>query len=892
MADKINLNDVLPSYLSPLFSLDLKGISILSILVTTAVVIILLVGAYIYLLYLGFKKQLSQKSIILEIKPPSISLQSAFSTKQLFKILHSIDHEASFIEKLLQVKKRISYEIVSTKEEGIRYLLSVPEEDVSVIRKNLMAYLPGVEIHKVSDYLPQTIEHINDKNYLINEFKLEKSYVLPLQDQDVLSEHDPIAYITGQMTKLDPEELVSLQLITTPITSAFHSSITDRLYTLQKRIYDGKEIVSYIQGDRLNSVLKITKNILFFLFDFLVMLLKDIGTWIMDFVMASPNQRSQRMVMYEKPEKGEIKELTPRQKEMQEVVEGKINQNLFEVSLRLYISSSSQKNIHQRNKGIISSFSTFTNPGYQSLKVKSPVLVFEKFLAKLNYLKLKYRLFSFIANPVLSVSELSTIYHFPYTKTTQTEDLQSIRSIQLPAPITLKKKNSNLDLVFAQNIHGESVTPVGLTLEERRRHMYVIGATGMGKTTLLLNMIYQDIKDGKGVAVLDPHGDLAEHLLGIIPKSRVKDVIYFNPYDLEYPVGLNILEMTQGLSNTEKEREKDLIASSMVSIFFKLYPSPNARPRMEHILRNTILAALSTENPTLLTAYKLLVDKKYRDIVVAKLEDPILKDFWEKEFKGYGSYQRAELISPITNKLGRFLTTKTTRNILSQEKNKLNFTEIMNNRKILICDLSKGKIGEDISSFLGSLLIVKLQLAALNRVHIPQDNRTDFFLYIDEFQNFATMTFAQILSEARKYRLNTILAHQTISQIEDKDLLQVILANVGTVISFRTSNPTDERTILPLFTPQVNKNEISNLPSYSFYIKINALYPQNAFTGTTTDFLIEDNKAIRREVITYSQQTFGMKKEQIVKQKKIPSKMQPPKKNESPKTSPKDQPVV
>jgi len=586
----------------------------------------------------------------------------------------------------------------------------------------------------------------------------------------------------------------------------------EHLYTLNKRIYDGKEIVSYIQDDTVNGVLKITKKILFFLFDLTISLIGTAGKWFMDFMMASPKAPYQHMVTYQKPLSQEIRELTPKQQEIQKVVEGKINQNLFEVSLRLLIVGSSKENIATRKNGIVSSFSTFTNPSYQSLHVKSQLPFAHELMTTINFLRLKYRLFSFFANPILSTSELSTIYHFPYTETTQTEDLQSIKSIQLPAPITLKKKNSNLDLVFAQNIHGESITPIGLTLEERRRHMYIIGATGMGKTTLLMQMIYQDIQNGKGLAVMDPHGDLATKLLGVIPKHRLKDVIYFNPYDLEMPIGLNVLQMTPGLTDVEKEREKDLIVSSLVSIFFKLYPSATARPRMEHILRNTVLAALSTENSTLLTAYKLLVDKKYRDKVVAKIDDPMLKEFWDKEFKGFGSFQRAELISPITNKLGRFLTTKTTRNILTQEESKLNFVEIMNNNKILICDLSKGKVGEDISSFLGSLLILKIQLSALNRVHLPQEKRNDFFLYIDEFQNFATITFAQILSEARKYRLDTILAHQTISQIEDQDLLKVILANVGTVISYRTSNPSDEKFILPMFKPQVQEHQIANLP--------------------------------------------------------------------------------
>ncbi len=863
MADKINLNDVLPSYLIPIFSIHLTSDSILNILVITIISIILLIGIYIYLLYLSFKKQLSQKYVLLEIKPPSIALQSAFSTKQLFNILHSLDDEPSSMERLLQVKKRISYELVSSREEGIRYIIHAPEENVPIIRKNVLSYLPGVAINTISDYLPQTIEELQRKEYSLTEFKLKRSYVLPLQEQDELSSHDPIAYITGQMTKLEDQELIALQVVTTPVTPAFHSGIMDHLHTLNKRIYDGKEIVSYIQDDTLNIVLKITKKVLFFFLDLTVTLLGIISNWFMDTIMASSKPSYNHVVTYQKPPSQEIRELTPKQQEIQKVVESKINQNLFEVSLRLLIISPTKENIANRKKGILSSFSTFNNLGYQSLHAKSPLPFTHKLITKLEFLRLKYRLFSFSANPILSVSELSTIYHFPYTETTQTEDIINIKSKQLPAPLSLKKKHSNLDIVFAHNVHGESITPIGLTLEERRRHMYIIGATGMGKTTLLLQMIHTDMMNGKGLALLDPHGDLTERLLGVIPPERIKDIIYFNPYDLEYPLSLNILELSDKLAGVEIQREKDLIASSLISIFLKLYPSSNARPRMEHILRNTVLLALTVKNPTLQTVYKILIDKTFRTGIVEKLEDPIVKAFWSKEFAAYGSFQKADAISPITNKLGEFLTTMISRNILTQKKNKLNFEDIMNNKKILICDLSKGKIGEDTSSFLGSLIIAKIQLAALKRVHVPQEERSDFFLYIDEFQNFATMTFAQILSEARKYRLNTILAHQTVSQIEDKDLLKVILANVGTVIAYRTSNPTDEDFILPLFKPQVVENEIPNLPSYNFYIKINALNPQDAFTGTMENFTLKDNSAIREEVIKSSQKKYGMKSPKI-----------------------------
>ena len=439
--------------------------------------------------------------------------------------------------------------------------------------------------------------------------------------------------------------------------------------------------------------------------------------------------------------------------------------------------------------------------------------------------------------------------------------------------MSLKKSAIKLDNVFAKNIYSGVETPIGLTLEERRRHLYVIGATGTGKTTLLTHMIYNDLSSGKGVAVLDPHGDLSERLLAIVPKERANKVVYFNPFDTKHPIGLNILELSPNIDEDERQREKDLITSSVVSIFYKLYPPRYMGPRMEHILRNTILTALEQPESTLMTVYELLTNKNLRNQAVSRLPEGILKDFWKEEFEGLGSNQKAEQISPITNKLGRFLTASMTANIINQTKSTLNLEEIMNNGQILICDLSKGKIGEDVSAFLGSIITAKLQLAALKRVHVPQNERKDFFLYIDEFQNFATKSFAELLSEARKYRLNVVLAHQTVSQIEDKDFLQIILANVGTVIVFRTSSPLDEKTILPILLPQVNEHEISNLPSYHFYIKINALEPQDAFTGEIDDFTVLGNQTIKQQVVDSSRDLFGLKPAIIKKKlKAVPDK--------------------
>ncbi len=808
----INLNDVLPSYLMFIFTTHALFVLLGFFLLLSA---FLLIREYIKI-----KTLLDQKYSLLEIKPSYKSLKSSFSTRQLFSVIHSIQRPVSLLDKVLQLKRVISCELVSTKEKGIRYILRVPTEDVSMVKKSFLAYLSSVEITEIEDYLLPRVESV-----VIRELNLAKPYVYLLQDQLQLEESDPIAYLTGQMTKLHEDELISIQIVSTPVSPSAHEKITQHIHTLKQLFADNEDI-----ADKINP---------------------NIFSPLLTFIMGSTKKK--------------MSELSSSKKNIYQAIENKINQPLFEVTLRILILSPIKGDRLKRIKGILSSFETFTSPS-QSLRLRNTFFTYIRstFFDSLRYYFFKRRLPSLISNLILSTSELSAIYHFPFTSTTKTEDLVKNKSPKLPSPLSFKSSNTDFDITFADNTYGETTTPIGLILEERRRHVYAIGATGTGKTTMLLQMIYQDIIHDKGLAVVDPHGDLAERLLGVIPKKRLNDVVYFNPYDIDYPLGLNVLEMTPNLSETEKHREKDLITSTLISIFHKLYPPRYSGPRMEHVLRNTVLTALEVESPTLFTVYKLLTNKIFRKQVVSKITDPILKDFWNQEFGKMGSYQQAELISPITNKLGRFLTTKMTRNILNQEKSKLNFDDIMNSGKILICDLSKGKIGEDTSSFLGSLLIAKIQLAALKRVHTPQEDRKDFFLYIDEFQNFATMPFAQILSEARKYRLNTILAHQTISQIEDKDLLKVILANVGTVISFRTSNPSDEDIILPLLTPQVEKNEISNLPSYNFYIKINALSPQDAFTGSISNFSIEINEETRKTVIENSRLNYGMKMEKSV----------------------------
>lgn len=829
MGQSINASDVFPSYLNPLFNIGISPQFIIGL-------IFIGIAIFVYLKYLSIKKSLGIRYNFLEIKPTDRTLKSPLSTNQLFSVLHSL--ERPDFSWFINSKRTISFELVSTKEDGIRYVLRVPARETSTVKKSLLAYLPGIEIKEVSDYL-------TTQQGVIKELRLTKPYVFPLEDQASLNQYDPIAYMTAHMTKLSENELIALQFICIPVHDNSHSYIWNHINKLKNLLLNNRDITDEIaKSSALNSIFKLLADYLLFLILSPVSIIawtigNNRGTLLPTWVFNSSGNK-------------QLNEVGMQKQQLYQAIQSKINQPLFEVTVRFFAVTNDKADTDNRLKGILSSFDTFSS-SQQSLKVKNPLFSLpEKFKALL----LKNRLSLLGGNLILSVSELSSLYHLPYTLTTKTEDLLQVKSPQLPPPLSLKKSNVDLDIVFAKNKYGETVTPIGSTLEERRRHTYIIGATGTGKSTLLLHMINQDITNGRNLAVIDPHGELVERLLGIIPKSRRKDIVYVDPYDIEFPIGLNLLELPKGLSGVELQREKDFITSNLISVFHKLYDARYSGPRMEHILRNVILTALELEKPTLFTIYELLTKVKYRKSVTSNLQDEVLKTFWKNEFDSFGSFQRAEQISPITNKLGRFLTTAMTRNILNQRESKLDFADVMNNGKILLCNLSKGKVGEDVSYFLGSLIIAKIQLTALRRIHIPQEKRSDFFLYIDEFQNFATTSFAQVLSEARKYRLSAILAHQNTVQIEN-DLLETIIGNSGTLISFRTTSPNDENKVLPIFAPEVEKGQIANLPSYHFYMKINALKPQDAFTGEIDDFPLKEDDEIVKEVISISRKRYS-----------------------------------
>lgn len=364
--------------------------------------------------------------------------------------------------------------------------------------------------------------------------------------------------------------------------------------------------------------------------------------------------------------------------------------------------------------------------------------------------------------------------------------------------------------VFAQTTYRNEFKKFGIKTDDRRRHMYLIGKTGMGKSTVLENMIVDDIRAGFGVAVVDPHGDLAEKIIDYIPDNRIQDVVYFNPADIDFPIAFNVVEQVE-------PHLRHLVASGLIGVFQKLW-ADSWGPRLEYILRNAILAILDFPGSTLMGIIRMLSDKNYRKRVVANIKDPVVKAFWEKEFSSYADKFASEAVSPIQNKVGQFLSNSLMRNIVGQVRSSFNIREIMDSGKILIMNLSKGRIGEDNSALLGAMMITKIQLAAMSRVDIPEKERRDFYLYIDEFQNFSTDSFANILSEARKYRLNLVLAHQYIEQLSEK-VKPAVFGNVGTIVAYRVG-AADAEELEKEFLPTFTQEDLVNLPKYEMYLKL------------------------------------------------------------------------
>ena len=780
----------------------------------------------------------------LEITPPSSIAKTPEATEQLFSVIHGTRAARPLKDKLIGRSPTYSFEIVSTRKEGIRYLLQLEKSKSKSIQKAITSYIPDSKVKEIS-----RDDTTADK---VIEFKENGHYVLPLTLTSVFEQHDPLGYVTGAMTHLSDDEQITLQLVATPVRMR-------EAEILSHKILSNENILQQVGSKQFagaGKILNVFGKALSGLTDLAGEIYVGTTSGYTDYYRSRSRtvQQQSEVIRTDRP----ARSLSAFEQELMETMHRKVTQPLFQVNLRILVKSPEASGHITTMKSVLDGYSV---PPYQSLKAKAHIPFVDRRRHKLAVDRLPSLMRK--SSIILAASELASLYHFPSSQISKTDNLVSSLSKTLPAPLSLKQ-GIELDVVIGMNHHHNTQTPIGLVALERERHQYVIGGTGSGKTTMLQYQIVQDMKNGKGLAVIDPHGDMAETLLRHVPPDRIKDVVYFNPDDLEYPIGLNLLELTPGLKGNELLREKDIITESVVSVFRKIFSDDDSGGhRIEYVLRNAIHTALTVEDATLFTVLKLLQNDKFRKEVVAKLEDEDLIDFWKNELGKAGEMQKVKMAAGITAKIGRFNANASARLVLKQKKSTIDFQSMMDDGKILICNFSKGLLGEDVSELFGIATLAKLQLASLRRARIKQSERRAFYLYVDEFQNFATPSFVQLLSEARKYRLFLTIAEQSTSQQDDQQMVNIIMANVGTVICFRTGNPQDERILLPLFSPYIDPGEISNLPAFNFYAKLSAIHAQEPLSGQTLLLESDGSENIAESVIKHSREEFAIKQEEL-----------------------------
>jgi hypothetical protein len=486
-----------------------------------------------------------------------------------------------------------------------------------------------------------------------------------------------------------------------------------------------------------------------------------------------------------------------------ESIDGKITKPGFRVAIRIVVSSPEQYSAQSNLNNIVGAFAQFSSAQNNFKKAR----LFFKHLFMIDFL---YRYMPIIprGTMILNSEELATIFHFP-NKTVETHHIRWLNAKSAPAPSEIPLEGLRL----GKSVYRGQEREIFMSTEDRRRHMYIIGKTGTGKSEFLKEMILQDIEEGRGVCAIDPHGEFVEDILQLMPPERAEDVIYFNPSDLERPMGMNMMEV-------DTEEQQHFVVNSIISLMYKLYDPHKTGiigPRFEHAIRNAMLTIMTKKGTTFIELVRILTDPKYVDELLPYVKDPIVKRYWTDQIAQTADFHKSEVLDYIVSKFGKFITNKTMRNIIGQSESAFNMRKVMDDKKIFLANLSKGVLGEEDAKFLGLILVPKVLTAAMSRQDIPMDQREDFFLYVDEFQNYATEDFAVILSEARKYRLNLIVANQFVSQIEE-DVKNAVFGNVGTMVAFRVGVP-DANFLQHEFAPIFNEHDLTNIEKYHVYIK-------------------------------------------------------------------------
>ncbi len=650
-------------------------------------------------------------------------------------------------------------------DEEIEFYVAVPKKFRSALEKQVHSYFTDSSIEKVKDY---TVFSPGSQT-AIGVVTLHKSYALPIRTYETM-EKDPLSEITTALSKLDSYgEGAGIQIVLGDAGKTWRGKGRKIAHEMQQ----GKQLKDVQGGFGRAFFAEVRKT------------------------LASQQER-ERII-------NKTVQLTPEEQELVKAIEAKANKAAFSVNIRLVASAMTQSRAEEILSHIENAFAQFDNPGVNHFAVRHYTKRSKK--QAFHYI---FRGFDEDHAILLGVEELASIFHFPIS-TTQTPKIQWLKAGSAPPPTDIPKEGTYL----GWNDYRGVKTDIRLSQNDRRRHLYVIGQTGVGKSTLLEEMAKQDVRDGNGLCFIDPHGDAIAKILTAVPKERAEDVVYFDPADVERPFGLNMLEFT-------RPEEKTFVINEVINIFDKLYDlKATGGPMFEQYMRNAMLLVMEdpASGSTLMEIPKVLADEEFRRMKLSKCTNMVVRDFWTKEAeKAGGEAALANMVPYITSKLTPFLTNDMMRPIISQQKSTLDFRKIMDEKKILLINLSKGKIGETNSHLLGMIIVGKLLMAALGRVDIPEAERKDFYLYIDEFQNVTTDSIAQILSEARKYRLALILAHQFIGQLSES-ISKAVFGNVGSLAAYRVG-PEDaeflEKQFMPIFTSQ----DLINVDNYNYFARL------------------------------------------------------------------------
>lgn len=653
----------------------------------------------------------------------------------------------------------LAFEIVAHSGQ-IHFYIAVPRATQQLVELQIQAQYPQAQIEEVDDYnLFTPKSHIRGTM-----LKLSKQFFFPIRSYKRL-DVDPLNALTNVLSKVQPGEGAAIQVLIRPKGSGW-----------QKR---GREIAHKMQeGKKINQAISATGG--------------SVGGLL----------KSTSPQMYQG-----VPNITPMEQELIRGLEEKAGKPGFDTNIRIVTASPLEANAKVHLENIVNAFSQFQAPesGNQFKRGhihKDGDLVYD-FI---------YRHFDNASAMILNSEEINSIYHFPLAQT-ETPNIQWLSAKKGSAPVVMP----NEGVVLGHNLYRGSDTVVRMKPADRRRHVYIVGTTGSGKSVMMSNLAIQDIKAGHGACVVDPHGSLVEDVLAGVPEERMHDVIIFDPSDIDRPLGLNMLE-----ARTPEER--DMAVQEMIAIFMKLFPPEMIGPMFEHNMRNAMLTLMEDEDSpgTIADIPRIFTDKAFQQYKVAKVKDPVVRAFWEKEMAKTSDFHKSEMLGYLISKVGRFVENAQMRNIIGQPKSGFNLREMMDKKKILLVNLSKGKIGEVNAALLGLIIVSKLQMAALSRADIPEAARHDFYLYIDEFQNFITDSIAVILSEARKYRLDLIMAHQYMGQLvqgADTRVRDAVLGNVGTVVAFRIGVE-DAEVLERQFAPTFSAFDLVNQEQYTAYVRL------------------------------------------------------------------------